>query len=92
MEGNQSNHPLFVWSQGDPRLVDVDGGVILEVSDFYEEGNPKVFFDWLHSIERFFQMVSLLDNLIVQLLGGGGGWDVNPERFLWKQQEVLVEL
>ena len=45
MEGNQSNHPLFVWSQGDPRLVDVDGGVILEVSDFYEEGNPKVFFD-----------------------------------------------
>ena len=45
MEGNQSNHPLFVQSQGDPRLVDVDGGVILEVSDFYEEGNPKVFFD-----------------------------------------------
>ena len=59
MEGNQSNHPLFVWSQGDPRLVDVDGGVILEVSDFYEEGNPKVFFDWLHSIESFYRWYSL---------------------------------
>lgn len=60
MEGNQSNHPLFIWSQGDPRLVDVDGGVILEVSDFYEEGNPKVFFDWLHSIESFFRWLAFL--------------------------------
>lgn len=65
MEGNQSNHPKLVWSQGDPRLVDADGGVILEVSDCYEEGNSKLFFDWLCSIESFFRCYSLLDNLIV---------------------------
>ena len=30
--------------------MDVDGGVKLEVSDFYGEGNPEVFFHWLHGI------------------------------------------
>ena len=37
----------------------MDRGVKLEVSDFYGEGNPEVFFDWLHSIESFFRWYSL---------------------------------
>ena len=37
----------------------MDRGVKLEVSDFYGECNPEVFFDWLNSIESFFRWYSL---------------------------------
>lgn len=32
----------------------IDKNTCLEVSNFHEEHNPKVFLDWLHSIESFF--------------------------------------
>ena len=59
MEGNQPHHPSSVRSYGKPRLSDADRGVKLEVSDFYGESNPEVFFDWLHSIESYFGWYSL---------------------------------
>ena len=59
MEGNQPYHPSSVCSSGEPLSTDADRGVKLEVSDFYGEGNPEVFFDWLHSIESFFRWYSL---------------------------------
>ena len=59
MEANQPYHPSLVCSYGEPRSTDVDRGVKPEVSDFYGEGNPEVFFDWLHSIESFFRWYSL---------------------------------
>ena len=59
MEGNQPYHPSLVRSYGGPRLTDADRGVKVEVSDFYGEGNPEVFFDWLHGIETFFRWYSL---------------------------------
>ena len=59
MEGNQPHHPSSVRSYGEPRLSDADRGVKLEVSDFYGESNPEVFFDWLHSIESYFGWYSL---------------------------------
>ena len=58
MEGNQPYCPSSVRSYGEPQLTDADRGVKLEVSDFYGEGNPEVFFDWLHSIESFFRWYS----------------------------------
>lgn len=53
MEGNQPYHSSLIYPQGEPRLTDADRGVKLEVSDFSREGNPDMFFDWLHSIESF---------------------------------------
>ena len=40
-------------------MADTDRNVKLEVSSFYGEGNPKVLFDWLHTVESFFRWYSL---------------------------------
>ena len=31
-------------------MADANSGDRLEVNDLFGEGNPKVFFDWLHSV------------------------------------------
>ena len=47
-------------------MADTDRNVKLEVSSFYGEGNPKVLFDWLHTVESFFRWYSLSKEQLIK--------------------------
>lgn len=68
---------------------EVDQNARLEVPDFHGHYNPKVFLDWLHSIEMFFKWYDIPKHPKLQF---SEARLKNTARIWWDQYKDIVEM